>query len=145
MARSTRAVPFASFGPTESKNASETNFSRLCRNSRLVTHRRATGADFIKADTDLNATYRKALELATKQDFSQDDGLIRPEGIREAERAWLKYRDAWVAFATLHYQQTDSNAWLTLLTRNRYWSLRATLCEVGWTDPACKNSVKSED
>lgn len=101
--------------------------------------------DYKKADADLNATYKKALEMAAKQNFEDDDGDIRPEGIQKAERAWLKYRDAWVAFAKLHYPQSDSNAWLTLLTRNRYWSLRATLCEVGWTDPSCKRTDKSED
>jgi uncharacterized protein YecT (DUF1311 family) len=94
--------------------------------------------DYKKADADLNATYKKALELAAKQNFDEDEGDIRPEGIQKAERAWLKYRDAWVAFAKLHYPQTDSYAWLTLLTRNRYWNLRTTMCNVGWDDPACK-------
>jgi uncharacterized protein YecT (DUF1311 family) len=99
---------------------------------------RGTEADYRKADSDLNSTYKEALKLAAKQDFAEDDGLIRPEGIQKAERAWLEYRDAWVAFAKLHYPHTDANVWLTLLTRNRYWSLRMTLCNVGWADAACK-------
>ncbi len=96
-------------------------------------------ADFERADIDLNATYKKTLTLAAAQDFQDDNGLIKPEEIRNAERAWLKYRDAWVDFARIHYPDTDPNAWLTLLTRNRYWSLRMTLCEVGWKDAGCKN------
>jgi len=99
---------------------------------------KGTAADFRQAGSDLNAAYKKTLELAAEQNFDQDDGLIRPAGIQKAERAWLVYRDAWVAFAKLHYPWTDANAWLTLLTRNRYWSLRRTLCNVGWDDAACK-------
>ncbi len=96
-----------------------------------------TEADYKKADADLNATYKSALDLAAKQNFA-DDGYIRPEGIQKAERAWLVYRDAWVEFAKVHYPQTSADAWLTLLTRNRYWSLRTTMCNAGWNDPACK-------
>lgn len=99
-----------------------------------------TEADYNKADDDLNATYKSVLELAAKQNFAEDDGDIRPEGIQKAERAWLKYRDAWVAFAKVHYAQISSSSWLKLLTRNRYWSLRATMCNVGWDSPACKSA-----
>ncbi len=97
-----------------------------------------TEADYKKADADLNVTYKNVLDLAAKQNFAEDDGDIRPEGIQKAERAWLKYRDAWVTFAKLHYPQTSSSAWFNLLTRNRYWSLRMTMCDVGWNDAACK-------
>lgn len=99
---------------------------------------KGTAAEYRNADSDLNDTYRQALALAAKQDPETDDGDIHPEGIRQAERAWITYRDAWVAFAKVRYPQTDTNAWLTLLTRNRYWSLRQTMCDVGWSDPACK-------
>lgn len=105
---------------------------------------RGSETDFKKADADLNATYRKALALSAKQNFDADDGLIRPEGIQKAERAWLKYRDAWVAFAKLHYPHTDRNAWLNLLTRNRYWDLRQTSCAVGWKDAACNDAETDE-
>jgi uncharacterized protein YecT (DUF1311 family) len=99
-----------------------------------------TEADYRKADFDLNATYRQTLALAAKQRFDEDDGLIKPADIEKAERAWLSYRDAWVAFAKLHYSHSDPNAWLTLLTRNRFWSLRMTLCDAGWDDAACRSN-----
>lgn len=99
---------------------------------------KGTQSDFAKADSNLNATYRKVLTLAAAQNFGEDDGLIRPEGIRNAEREWLTYRDAWIEFAKIHYATTDANSWLTLLTTNRFWSLRWTMCEVGWDDPSCK-------
>jgi len=97
-----------------------------------------TEGDFRSADLDLNMTYKKLLELAAAQNFAEDDGDIHPEDIRKAEGAWLQYRDAWVAFARIHYRQTNPYSWLTLLTRNRCWSLRQTMCTVGWSDPACK-------
>lgn len=97
-----------------------------------------TATDYRQADSDLNETYRKALALAAQQNFAEDDGDIHPEDIQKAERAWIQYRDAWVAFARVHYPRTSQYAWLTLLTRNRYWSLRQTMCDVGWNDPACR-------
>jgi len=100
---------------------------------------KGAAADFEKADADLNETYKRALELAAKQNFDEDDGAIRLDGIHQAQRAWIKYRDAWVAFAKVRYPHTDTNAWLTLLTRNRYWSLRQTACRVGWNDNACQS------
>jgi uncharacterized protein YecT (DUF1311 family) len=99
---------------------------------------KGNATDYRKADSDLNETYKQALTLAAKQNFEDDDGAIRPDGIRQAERAWMTYRDAWVAFAKVRYPQTDATAWLTLLARNRYWSLRHTMCQVGWNDPACQ-------
>ena len=61
-----------------------------------------TAAGAVNADSRLNAAYRKALENAAAhmQDYG---GAVKPEGIRNAKRAWLKYRDAWVVFAKLHY------------------------------------------
>ena len=98
---------------------------------------KAAKREFEKSDADLNETYKAALALAAahKNDY---EGQIQPEGIQDAERAWLKYRDAWIVFAEIHYPNTDPDAWRNLLTRNRVWSLRATMCEVGWGDPGCK-------
>ena len=99
---------------------------------------KGTVGDFKKADAELHAIYQKAMKLAAVPK-EYDDGFSKPDGIRSAERAWLRYRDAWVEFAKLHYPGTDSNAWLTLLTTNRISSLRATACDVGWDDRACKH------
>ena len=41
---------------------------------------------------------------------------MQKDGIRDAQRAWLRYRDAFLAFAALRYPQVtrDSlSAWLT--------------------------------
>jgi uncharacterized protein YecT (DUF1311 family) len=95
-----------------------------------------TAADCKKADADLNLLYRKAVAAAAahKEDYF---GAIKPEGIQNAESAWLKYRDAWIAFARLRYPSTDANAWLTLLTVNRAASLRMTLCGIDDKNSSC--------
>ncbi len=76
----------------------------------------ATGA--ADADARLNAAYRKALQDA--EEHKQDHGsAVKPDGIREAERAWLKYRNAWIAFAMMHYPGVRGDAWLILLSNDR--------------------------
>jgi hypothetical protein len=95
-----------------------------------------TAIDYKKADAALNLLYRRALAVAEahKKDY---EGSIQPEGIQNAEQAWLKYRDEWVIFAKLHYPSTDADAWLTLLTTNRAESLRMTLCGINNKDSEC--------
>ena len=96
--------------------------------------------DFAKVNAQMSILYRKAVAAAeaqktTDQEFQAEN--IQPEGIQKAQSAWLKYRDEWVAFAKLHYPSTDSNAWLTLLTKNRAASLRMTLCWIDSKDSEC--------
>jgi uncharacterized protein YecT (DUF1311 family) len=97
---------------------------------------KGSAGDFRRADADLNLLYRKAVASANAHEGDYS-GAIQTEGIRNAQRAWLVYRDAWVAFAKLHYPSTDSNAWLTLLTKNRAASLRMTLCGIDSKDSEC--------
>jgi uncharacterized protein YecT (DUF1311 family) len=86
--------------------------------------------DFRRADAALNAAYAKALK-ATGTRKSQDTfgplGTIDANGIRDTERAWLKYRDAWVAFGHARYPGVSDDAWRTYFTRQRV----ATLEELG--------------
>ncbi len=85
----------------------------------------ASAAEYQSHDLELNRAFREALRSAERMIASDDaDGLssfeeIQPVGIRKTERAWLIYRDAWVAFATLHYPGTTREAWLDELTQSR--------------------------
>jgi uncharacterized protein YecT (DUF1311 family) len=97
---------------------------------------RGSASDFAREDAELNLLYRKA-RAAAEAHKNGWLGAIQPEGIQRAERAWLSYRDAWVAFAKSHYPSTDSNAWLTMLTANRVASLRMTLCQIDSDDSLC--------
>jgi uncharacterized protein YecT (DUF1311 family) len=91
--------------------------------------------DLARADAELNRFYRRALSEAESK--KSEYGAVQPNGIREAERGWLKYRDAWIAFAKLRYPTVGADAWLTLLTNDRTAVLKDTECEIGIDGPAC--------
>lgn len=77
--------------------------------------------DFARDDKTLNSVYRKilaALETAKKSDdFAY--GTVTPDGIRTTQRSWLRYRDAWVAFAAVRYPATPKEVWLAWLSEAR--------------------------
>jgi uncharacterized protein YecT (DUF1311 family) len=87
------------------------------------------------ADAELNSTYRRKLNDAEKH--KAEYGAIQPEGIRDAERAWLKYRDAWVAFARLRYPSVASDVWLAQLTNDRIAVLDGSFCDTDAVDGPC--------
>jgi uncharacterized protein YecT (DUF1311 family) len=58
------------------------------------------------ADRDLNVAYRagrSALSSWPKNPYAVP-GKPLPETLRDAQRAWLRYRDAWIAFYRLRWQ-----------------------------------------
>jgi uncharacterized protein YecT (DUF1311 family) len=67
------------------------------------------------ADAALNAAYREAL----RADYGEGIGAVRPEGIRDAQRAWLRYRDAFIAFAAIRYPDVERHSIAAWLTRQR--------------------------
>ncbi|MBV9929634.1 MAG: DUF1311 domain-containing protein [Alphaproteobacteria bacterium] len=79
-----------------------------------------THAQYLAADAALNARYRKAL---AEVEPNGGPGAVTPEGIRSAQRAWLAYRDAFLAFAALRYPKLPRDslaAWLTA-ERTKMW------------------------
>ncbi|MEA3000520.1 MAG: hypothetical protein QOK17_2353 [Sphingomonadales bacterium] len=77
-------------------------------------------AQFVAADAALNARYRKALQSIEPSDAP---GTVTRDGIRSAQRAWLAYRDAFLAFAALRYPKVPREtlaAWLTA-ERTKMW------------------------
>jgi uncharacterized protein YecT (DUF1311 family) len=85
-----------------------------------------------RADAALNAAYAEAMKQA-KPDNPDDAfgmlGSVRPEGIRAAERLWIRYRDAWAEFGTSQYPDTTRDAWLHWQTEERTRMLRALVGE----------------
>ena len=73
------------------------------------------------SDRDLNEAYRAL--LANDEMFSSDLGPSR-EGVRRAERAWLGYRDALLAFARRHYPAASQDGIAARLTDARTEMLR---------------------
>ena len=62
---------------------------------------------------------------------------MQPKGIRDAERAWLKYRDSWIAFAKLRYPSVPADAWLVLLTNDRTSILDGSFCDIDVVEGPC--------
>jgi uncharacterized protein YecT (DUF1311 family) len=87
------------------------------------------------ADTKLNVVYRQS--IANAEEHKNEYGAIQPEGIRDTERAWLKYRDAWVTFAKLRYPSVGPEAWLILLTKDRTSILDGSFCDMDAMDGPC--------
>lgn len=82
---------------------------------------------FAAADKALNASYAAAMKTARPvegENFS-NLGTVSPEGIRSAERAWIKYRDAWVAFGAHKYPAVGADAWRSYFTKERDEALKA--------------------
>lgn len=75
-----------------------------------------------KADAELNQLYQQALVLAKKDPVATDK-------IRQAERAWLKYRDAQVA---MHYPPR---------AQGEYGSVQS-LCEATLLQKLTENRIK---
>jgi uncharacterized protein YecT (DUF1311 family) len=77
--------------------------------------------DFIKADRELNTIYKRIQGASESKEILP--GTTK-EDIKKAQRAWLKYRDAWVQFAKLKYPLVSSTSWKTWLTRDRVGQLK---------------------
>ena len=75
-----------------------------------------SAAQFTDADRQLNAVYAATLKKAG----TAAPGLtITPDGIRQTERLWLKYLDAWMRFAGLHYPAVTADSVKARLTLER--------------------------
>lgn len=76
------------------------------------------------ADTQLNDIYRRIQKQAAA-DFRDSNGTVEQSGIKATQRVWLKYRDAWVAFAAAAYPQLPKAAVINWLTARRVEQLQA--------------------
>lgn len=76
---------------------------------------------FEAADIALNAAYRQSI----RGPFDLTcDTCVRREGIQNAQRAWLRYRDAFLAFAAVKYPQVSRDSLAAWLTEQRTARLR---------------------
>lgn len=83
---------------------------------------RFSSEQFAQADKELNTIYSK---LQKTKDPSW--GTVTADGIKQAQRAWLKYRDACVVFGQQKYPKTSADSWKTWLTRDRIKMLNGFL------------------
>ncbi|QBR70792.1 hypothetical protein CU048_05310 [Beijerinckiaceae bacterium] len=70
---------------------------------------------FAEADAKLNALYGKILK--TKDSSAR--GTVTKDGIKATQRVWLRYRDAWVAFANVKFPALAPENLTTALTSDR--------------------------
>ena len=75
-----------------------------------------TAESYRAVDARLNAAYRKAMAEVAAQDYP---GAVTQQGIRDAQRAWLRYRDGFLAFARVKYPALASDALAAWLTDKR--------------------------
>lgn len=75
---------------------------------------RFTNQQFIEADAKLNAVYKKVLALK-----KPEWGTVKKDDIKNTQREWLKFRDAWVTFGKVKYPTVSSVSWNTLWTKKR--------------------------
>jgi hypothetical protein len=76
-----------------------------------------SAAQLKAADAALNAEYRKF--LASEAVGGDYPGAVSREGVRDAQRAWLRYRDAFLAFAAVKYPKVPRDSLAAWITRNR--------------------------
>ena len=75
-------------------------------------------------DGKLNDVYQQ-IQQSPASDWQW--GTIKPSGIRETERAWLKLCDAWVEFGRLAYPSLSADRIHTQLTRLRLHQLQSLI------------------
>jgi uncharacterized protein YecT (DUF1311 family) len=102
----------------EQSTLEETIFKRL-QASETCTIPSATGDQFQKVDQELNTLYKEVIS----KEFFPSSG-ISPEGIKKTQRAWIKYRDAWVSFGHIKCPDISAESWKTLLTEERINQLK---------------------
>lgn len=79
----------------------------------------------MQADTELNRVYKRVMAY----DFGDIGGEPKPEGIKKVQRAWLKYRDAWLAFVKVARPEISPQAMANWQTRHRIGQLKGVIGE----------------
>jgi hypothetical protein len=77
---------------------------------------RIAPAEFKGVDKTLNYTYRTRLAKIAREGYP---GGPTRDGVRDAQRAWLRYRDAFLAFAAVKFRSVPRDSLATWLTRQR--------------------------
>ncbi len=83
----------------------------------------ASEVDYKAADAKLNADYRQMMAERSK-DKPGNPGEVLVSGIRETERIWIKFRDAWVEFAKVAYPKVSTAQVGTWITKQRIGQLK---------------------
>jgi len=97
---------------------------------------KATPAQRQAEDRRLQASYQAAMrDLPTEGGF---DYTITRDGLRDTERAWIAYRDAWLRLAAARWPAASQNGLAAHLTRARWTDIRCDVQEMGESGEAEK-------
>ena len=81
---------------------------------------RYTEQQYQQLDKKLNQVYQRLMQLPQKEgERGFGYGTVTKEGVTVTQRAWLAYRDAWVALGAARYPGVAPHAWKALLTQRR--------------------------
>lgn len=125
----------------EARGRHETDLSGTARGAEAVGSEEAVWAEFLAlldrvaspkppaggpaeaqaADAALNAAYRQRMATAF------EDGTVTADDVRQTERIWLRYRDAWSAYVRLAHPGVSERAVVAHLTRARTAQLKALM------------------
>ena len=97
----------------EAEEALRDEFLALLKDLAAGRSPRYDAGGYKAADAKLNAAYRALMRNTVPVD---SPGPVTREGIRDAQRAWLRYRDSFLAFAAVEYPKMSRDslaAWLT--------------------------------
>ncbi len=75
-------------------------------------------------DNKLNELYKKLEKLDANEGV---EGTITFKGVKATQKAWLEYRDAWIAFAKLRYPEYPSESISAWFTKKRNHMLNSLL------------------
>ncbi len=103
----------------EESDALEDGFLETIQDADKCTSTTYSPEDFIKSDKELNLLYSKIMA-----DKSFQWGTVTKEGIKAAQRKWIEYRDAWVAFGAVRCPAITQASWKTLITEERITQLK---------------------
>jgi uncharacterized protein YecT (DUF1311 family) len=81
--------------------------------------------DLVKADAALNETYQTTLDSLSPACQPGQDSCLSQGVFRDVQRDWIRYRDAWMAYAALRWPNIAGVRWQTLLTRARIEQIEA--------------------
>ena len=93
----------------------ETEFLDLLRSLEEGRGPAFTAEQAAAADAKLNAVYQRIQHVADTSSW----GSVTKDGIRIVQRAWLRYRDAWITFAQTRFPAVSADSLRSALTEQR--------------------------
>lgn len=75
-----------------------------------------SATDFKQKDSELNAVYNRIMHTKSRNLLW---GTVTAGQIKRTQKIWLRYRDAWIKFALIHYPQVSTDSFKTWITMQR--------------------------